>query len=80
MNDASPPAWPITIEEIASRWHCGVRWLKLHAKSVGLGRRAGRRILFGEDEYNSLYQSLPRPQNRQAGSPLLRHLQSTLSR
>ena len=53
--------WPITIEEAARRFHCGVRWLKAHASKHGIGRRAGKAIIFTEAEFGALYESLPSP-------------------
>src|SRR6185437_13879732 len=55
--------WPILIpiEAIAERWGCGIRWLKDHACRQGLGKRAGKKILFDRAEYDALYRSLPCP-------------------
>ena len=52
--------WPIRIGRAAERLHCSVRWLKAHCSKHGIGRRAGRAILFDEAEYQRLFQSLPR--------------------
>ena len=52
-------SWPITAEQIAERWHCGVRKVKRLAKANGIGRRSSRTLLFNRDEYEQLYESLP---------------------
>ena len=59
LTAAPAETWPVTIEEVAARWHCGVRWLKDIAREAGCGRRAGKAIILFEDDYLALKGSLP---------------------
>jgi len=54
-------AWPQSAEQIAERWGVGKRWLKTFARAHGLGREAGKRLLFDREAYENLFRSLSCP-------------------
>ena len=50
--------WPITLQEAAKMLHASQRWLREHLKMHPCGRKAGRRIIFTESDYQELLSSL----------------------
>jgi hypothetical protein len=54
MTSLADIEWPVTVEQIADRWGGGPRWLKEVARGSGCGRRAGKRLIFFEADYEQL--------------------------
>jgi hypothetical protein len=53
------PAWPITDREAATRLHLGLRRTRKIAVEHGIGRRAGKRLIFSRRDFDALYNALP---------------------
>jgi hypothetical protein len=69
MQDDVETAWPITDRDAATRLHMGLRRVRKLAAANGIGRRAGKRLIFSERDFDALYHALP-SSNEYAGRAL----------
>lgn len=52
--------FPLTLDQVTQRLHCGLTWLRAHLKKHPHYRWAGRRMVFFEEDYKALVASLPK--------------------
>ena len=78
-----PNGWPIDLAAAVEKLGCSERWLRGYLAKHGCHRRAGRRILFTEADWNELLETMKQPgaaQSRLSGAtapvePLPRRLE-----